>query len=305
MAVKTRKEPLGLLPAGVLLVLIGIALLAGHARAENDGRIQFGDDLLKALRRGQAEQMVTIVYFSMPSCSWCLKMEATTFIDRKVQAQSSRFVWVKVDPNFEPALAALFRVGGVPYFVFIDTQMQIVATYTGYITPEEMAKLLRDSADKAVPGESDPDKKSDLIEKLTQAMVASGQTDQASQALTAVVERLAGPEPCDRKQIFEAIRKLGPNAWSGLCALLGDNRLAVRAAAGQALAYATGADLNFDPFADAGTRSEQVATWKAWIQRRLSAPDEPEADPPAEQKDPREEQPKPDEQKSPAAGDPE
>lgn len=284
MANSSRKYSPGLLTLSCLSVLIVLPLLAARVPAQQDNRIRFGDDLLKALRRGQAEKIVTVLYFSMPECEWCRKTEAVTFTDRKVRSQARRFVWVKANPNFEPGLAALFRVAGVPSFLFFDSELQIIATYSGYFGPEEMTKILRDLADKAVPSESDKDSPSDLLAKLALA-AATPHTEKPSQALTAVVERLAGPEPCDRQQVLESIGKLGPNNWPGLCTLLSDTRLAVRAAAAEALAVATGADLPFDPFADAGLRSRQIAAWRSWIAEKISAPGESDSKPPDEKND--------------------
>jgi hypothetical protein len=50
--------------------------------------------------------------------------------------------------------------------------------------------------------------------------------------------------------------------------LLGDQRLAVRAAAAAALKETSEADLPFNPFAPASQRELERAAWQAWLAER-------------------------------------
>ena len=60
--------------------------------------------------------------------------------------------------------------------------------------------------------------------------------------------------------------------YRSLLVLMVDSRLAVRAAAGEALPHLTGAGLEFDPFADVTVRRAQINQWTGWL-------DEPKPNP--------------------------
>jgi hypothetical protein len=133
-----------------------------------------------------------------------------------------------------------------------------------------MVKFLRKSVDKAEAAAADQAVAQRLVGQVAQAGLSATQPGRPAPALVEAVERLAAPDRVGRRELSEAVARLGPGAWGGLAVLMEDKRLAVRAAAGEALAGAAGADLPFDPFAPPAARNAQVAAWKQWIEQNKS-----------------------------------
>ena len=256
--------------AALLALAAALVLVAPRSTGSDDVGIRFGDNLIQALQQARREKLVTVAYFSGRHCKWCRKMQVTTFPDRRVRALVRRFVWVKIDVEDQPELAAMFGLQGVPYVVLLNVQGEPLAAKAGYVPPAKMAALLREWVGKAHAGGTDS--VPELIERLKRRVSAASQPADVKAALAEAVERLAQPDRAGRKAILETVRTLGPGAWDALCGMMRDRRLSIRAAAGEALAGATGQTLPFDPFADGDTRSRQVAAWKQWIETNRGRP---------------------------------
>ena len=242
---------------------VGTAAGAIDWNAEDDKRIRFRTDLIASFNIARANDLVTFAYFSAPWCGWCRKMETTTFTDRSVIALRNKFMWVKIDVDKEQEIAAIFAVQGVPHIVLLDSAGRVIGTTQGYMSSSRMSKFLRDSMKKAAGAPAAAT--SELIEKLKLGVIPSGSTA-VPPALKAAIERLAQPQRAQRDTLLASIRALGPSVWAPLCELLGEQRLAVRAAAADALSDATGHTLPFDPFAKVTVRGKQIAAWKKWVQ---------------------------------------
>ncbi|KKL24942.1 hypothetical protein LCGC14_2410280 [marine sediment metagenome] len=271
---KNRPTSSGFAPAApaLWLALIAMASVVGFTFAADDTPgIAFSKDLSAAATAARGNKAVTVVLFTMPGCSWCRKMAVTTLADRNVQALAGRFVWVKVNVLDHPDVAARYGVSGVPHIVLLNLQGQVLASRSGYIPPAQMVDILRKYRDKADTPAGGAAAIGQIVEQL-KTRVAATQPGQASPALTAAVAHLARPDRQGRYRLRGAVRRCGPAVWPGLCALMADKHLAVRAAAAEALAHATGASLAFDPFADPATRTRQIAAWKKWIRANKGRP---------------------------------
>ncbi len=240
----------------------GLLLAALSCPAQDADTVEFRASLAQALAAAREANAVTAVLFSVPGCSWCRKLSLTTLADPRVVALSKRFVWVKLNAHAHPDTAALFGVTALPHLVLLNVEGRPVAARTGYLPPAEMLGFLQEHQDKAGAG-GDEASIRELADRVRKA---------ADGALGQAVERLAKPDLRGRGPLLEAIRACGPPAWDGLCQLLGDERLAVRAAARDALARATGADVTFDPFADPQQRARQVEAWKKWVRENRHRP---------------------------------
>ena len=139
------------------LCVLASAMAAAAAPADvaraTDGGIDFGRDFEAALARARDAGRVTVVYFYGPNCTWCRKMQITTFADRRVLSASRRFVWVKVDVSRSAQTAGLFNVVSVPTIVMLNTRGEVLAANGGYMTAEALTDLLRKHVDNAdAPG---------------------------------------------------------------------------------------------------------------------------------------------------------
>jgi thioredoxin-related protein len=255
------------LPAA-LTAVVAIASVVPAAPTVSDEGIAFGEDVAAAMRSAAESNRPALIYFYQPSCQWCLRMKMTTFTDRRVTALASRFVWVKVDVTRNQELAALAGVRGVPTLLQVDSQGRTLSSHSGYLTADQLITMLTQPPPARIQGE-ELEARLDAVGKKLSA--ATGPADRR-EAVLSVVEELAGPQPGLRTTALEGLGALGPPLWEGLVECLGDERLAVRAAAAEILAAVSGGPAPFDAFAEFPQRQAQAEAWRTWVSRNKGRP---------------------------------
>jgi thiol-disulfide isomerase/thioredoxin len=217
--------------------------------------IVFSPSIEAARADGGAEKPV-VVTFSAPWCGWCRKMASSTFPDPQVAAIAEQYRWVKLDPDDAPALAARYKVNGLPHTIVLNPQDQLLGSQPGYMTPGGLVRFLEESL-------ANPQPLDVLPEPLLLQLEHFDQADDPAHTIRETVERLSTEDRAQRAELAAALQSAGPAVYPHLAQLIADDRLALRAAAGGLLMELTRADLPFDPFADGTTRRTQAATWQS------------------------------------------
>lgn len=240
------------------LAIAAVCIFVGAPRAV--AAIEYVDTLSNAELMAARLQKPIVLEFGASWCGWCRKLESQTLADKRVAAEAAKFLWVKIDIDEKPDLAATYHVRGVPHTVVINAKGQTLAEQVGFVAADGFLAFLQSGLDaeaqqQIAAGDDGDQKPADL-----------------SQTLTTLVEGLSKSERGGRDQLLEAISQCGPVAWPVLEKLMNDQRLAIRAAAAGALGKMTHAGLMFDPFADQAQRQRQLALWHDWIQQHAPAP---------------------------------
>ncbi len=237
---------------------------AGKALAPPVENIAFEASLEKAMELGRSRKRVVVAYFTAVWCGYCRRMETLCFSDGEVKSYASKFVWVKIDIDQEPAKAALFRVRGVPAFGFLNIRGELLELASGYRSPGQFVDLLKRNVDKIeAPAQAkiELEKAKKLVDQLKKAK----RPEETEKAILEVVTLLASPDRRHRKRAKPALIAAGRRVWPGLLSCLSDRRLAVRAAAFDLLSEASAQEFPFDAFAPLETRVRQVRAWKRWV----------------------------------------
>ena len=226
----------------------------------------------EALQDGAANHKVTAVVFTARWCAWCHQMARTTHVDPAVRELAGRFSWAKVDIDAQPHIAARFGVTGVPLLVLLNEQGEPLHSRTGYISPSAMVELLRKFADKADAPGIRRQRQTDVTQSV-QKLSSAATPQEMSNAVMAAVATLSTAQRSGRAETKQHLLSVGARAWPGLVVCLGDERLAVRAAATDLLAESARTELGFDPFAPQSQRKKRIEAWQQWLQAQANAPD--------------------------------
>ncbi len=204
------------------------------------------------------QKKLVVVTFGADWCKWCRKLEADTFLDERVNALSEQFLWVKVDVDEQPELAARFGVQGLPQTYVIDGDDRVIAVRPGYAGPLEFAKFLENALRNPNPPE-------ELLLNLLNRLRAEESLEERNTTVAGLVEHLARPDRAGRDEILQAMSQTKSGLLPTLIELMSDDRLAVRAAASGTFLKLTRADLDFDPFGNAALREQQLQNWRNWL----------------------------------------
>jgi thioredoxin-related protein len=141
------------LPAGAGLgILLGLGLIwltvtlpapaLGDSPGDLDPRLAVLD-LEKALSAASEEKKHTFIYFWTPACPYCQRFTEEVLTDTDViDLLRSDFVVVSINADQERRLSRSFRVAGVPYLVFLDSQGQLASIVPGAMPADFFLVLL-------------------------------------------------------------------------------------------------------------------------------------------------------------------
>ena len=113
----------------------------------------------EALGRARAEKKLVFVDLSADWCSYCTRMDEDVFPDARVKSALLTYVPIKLDTDTAGgrAVANRYRVNGLPAFLLVDGDGELVGRFDGYVPVEPfLAKLSRASREPRLSAPDDP-----------------------------------------------------------------------------------------------------------------------------------------------------
>jgi thioredoxin-related protein len=125
----------------VLWTFLALCLAALSASAGEGIRWQ---SYREGMALAQKEKKKVYLHFYADWCSYCKKMDRSTFQATEVMSYLNKhFVPVRVNTDQEKKIARRYNVRPIPDNWFIDGQGQRIANRPGYIPPEDLYLLLK------------------------------------------------------------------------------------------------------------------------------------------------------------------
>ncbi len=96
----------------------------------------------EALVRARAEKKLVFVDLYADWCGWCTRMDEDVFTNERVQTALLGYIPIKVDADRGGrSVAARYRVSGLPTFLLVNGDGEVVGRFDGYMPVD--AFLLR------------------------------------------------------------------------------------------------------------------------------------------------------------------
>lgn len=98
----------------------------------------------EAQQHSQAKSSKFLLYFYTDWCTYCRKLEQSTFLDKDIAAYVNRnFIPVRINSEKKPKIAARYRISGVPNLRFLTAKGEDIAHWPGYIEADRFLPLLK------------------------------------------------------------------------------------------------------------------------------------------------------------------
>ncbi len=136
-----------------LIGTVAVAALSGREEAPvqvmaGQGQINWQPSFEAALQTARQEQKPALIVFETKSCTFCKKMDKTTWRDARVQGQTRGWVPVRVDGDARLDLLAAYGVRGFPTAILVGGDGKPFAGREGFIAPDEFVSFLESSRAK-------------------------------------------------------------------------------------------------------------------------------------------------------------
>jgi thioredoxin-related protein len=98
----------------------------------------------QGIELSKKEEKKIFLYFYADWCTYCKKMETTTFNDYSVASYiNDNFIPIKVNSDREVKIALDFDVKGLPSTWFIAENGEKISSLPGYIAPKRLLNILK------------------------------------------------------------------------------------------------------------------------------------------------------------------
>jgi thiol:disulfide interchange protein len=118
------------------------------SQLERRGGIEFVKGWELGRRVSTERGQPCLVFFTASWCTYCKRMEATTFNDAAVSQLASQFVCVMVDADVEPEVCRRLQVKGYPTLELISPAGASLGRLTGWQAAPTLAQSLRAALDR-------------------------------------------------------------------------------------------------------------------------------------------------------------
>ncbi len=101
----------------------------------------------EALSKARGEKKLVFVDVYADWCGWCTRMDEDVFTDERVRTALLAYVPIKVDADRGGrSVASRYRVSGLPAFLVLNADGELVGRFDGYLPAEPfLARLARAS----------------------------------------------------------------------------------------------------------------------------------------------------------------
>jgi len=134
--------------------LIAILISSGAAKAQD---VRWRPDYNAARKEAAATGTPLLLDFGSEGCTWCRKMDATTFTNTAVITDLQKAITVRVDGDEAEVrdghrgseLANKYGVKMFPTHVMVDGDGRVIARAPGYMEPQQFLSWFKQSLAKA------------------------------------------------------------------------------------------------------------------------------------------------------------
>ncbi len=124
-------------------VLFWAAILLGSCAQKAPEGIQWASSLEEALKSAQEKNRYVIADFYSERCSWCERLEDSTFAHPDVITLSKDMIFVRAEVKEDSALRDQYQIAGFPTVILMKSSGEEIDRIYGYLPPEEFVSSIQ------------------------------------------------------------------------------------------------------------------------------------------------------------------
>ena len=141
-----------------------VALLLAFFAPSYAQEVQWQQNFAAAQAQAKEQQRPMLLDFGTTNCTWCRRLEATTFRDPAVmKTLAERFITVKIDAERDPQLTQSYGVNAFPTLVFLSPEGRVIGKQEGYVEAPRFSLQL----ERAIRESGPPPEKPMLLTRRT------------------------------------------------------------------------------------------------------------------------------------------
>lgn len=222
-----------------------------------------------ALARAAESRRPLLVEYSADWCHFCTQMEKETLSQAEVRDAMTPFEFVTVDFDREPDLARRHGVSGIPAFVILSDEGDLIDSTAGFQPPTPFREWLMQGQTLAAHFEARKlvfHRQCEQIQTELKTGRPQSRRNATAQLLQMAAEKEAGRQAFAKAELAGLMREDAPLVAEGMRHPMLATRLVV------ANLFRDQLDVVFDPWAPIDERDRQV---KQWLQNQAGPVAEP------------------------------
>lgn len=121
----------------IIVLATGIFLFGCEKKKVIPTEITYQSDLRSAQEVARTEKKPLLVEFFKTGCSWCRKLDDSTFADKIIIEMSDKIIFLKLDAGVDSAIAQQFGVTYYPTIVLLKSDGAEIDRLVGYHPPAD------------------------------------------------------------------------------------------------------------------------------------------------------------------------
>jgi outer membrane protein assembly factor BamD (BamD/ComL family) len=126
----------------VTVLFWAVVLFASCAEKAPEG-IQWAVSLDEALRLAQEQEKHVIADFWSEGCTWCVRLEDSTFTSEDVIALSDEMIFVKAEAKEDTVLRDRYEIAGFPTVILLKSSGEEIDRIYGFLPPKEFVSTIQ------------------------------------------------------------------------------------------------------------------------------------------------------------------
>lgn len=128
---------------GIMVLFLGLVVLSSCAQKATS-EIEWASSLEEAFQLASENDQPIIAEFWSDGCTWCERLEDSTFTHQSVIDLSTKMVFVKAEGKKDTITRERYKIAGFPTVILMNSSGEEIDRIFGFLPPKEFVSTIQD-----------------------------------------------------------------------------------------------------------------------------------------------------------------